>query len=278
LVPSTIASIWHRRNLHVAFLLFQAEQKESESVEKSFRETRTEDDDEANLESLTPDSEKFELGEDVYSLIFISPVCSVSFLFAASMIALKLTLFTLLAVDLLERSSEGGRFASEDPLIRATQFFLLPVAVAMQEDLIYVYTRIGNIRYDKTIMEKSPAAKEWKFALSFFLRFLDGSYSLIVNFVLLLITDDVLSLFLNFAALAFLQSLDDVAFSLAADGVLGDRMEDNCTIVKASSLPKRVGHWFSNSLDTILFLTTYGVMLTIYIYVFFLENSDDSEK
>jgi hypothetical protein len=75
-----------------------------------------------------------------------------------------------------------------------------------------------------------------------------------------------------------LQSIDDVAFSLAAHGYLGDRMEDNCTIVKTSSLPRRVGDWFTNSLDTILFLTTYGVMLAIYVYVIILEDSDDSEK
>jgi hypothetical protein len=125
-------------------------------------------------------------------------------------------------------------------------------------------------------MEKTPAATEWKFALSFLLRFLDGLYSLIINFVLLLITDEVLSLFLNFAALGFLQSLDDVAFSLAAHGYLGDRMEDNCTIVKNASLPRRVGDWFTNSLDTILFLTTYFVMLAIYIYVILLEDTPSS--
>jgi hypothetical protein len=47
----------------------------------------------------------------------------------------------------------------------------------------------------------------------------DGLYSLIINFVLLLITDEVLSIFLNFAALGFLQSIDDVAFHLAAHGM-----------------------------------------------------------
>jgi hypothetical protein len=245
------------------FPSFQAEKKAVEAAKERLSDTGSQDDDKDN--QFASELEHFELGEDVYSLIFISPVRSASFIFAAYMIALKLTLFTFLAIDLHERS--GGEFDSKAPLIRATQFFLLPVAVAMQEDLIYVYTRIANIRYDKRILEKSPAATERKFALSFLLRFLDGLYSLIINFVLLLITDDVLSLFLNFAALGFLQSIDDVAFSLAGNGYLGDRMEDNCTIVKTSSLPRRVGDWFTNSLDTVLFLTTYGVMLAIYVYV-----------
>lgn len=243
--------------------------------------------------------EEFELGEDVYSLIFISPICSPSFVFASYMIALKLVLFTFLAVDLYSRSN--GDFDDKTSLIRATQFFLLPVAIAMQSDLIHVYTRIANIRYDPSVMQVSPAATETKFALSFLLRFIDGLYSLIINFVLLLITDDVLSTFLNFAALGFLQSIDDVAFHLAAEGsckgqdgdamqmnfppinypshsstylhrflrtgFLGDRMERNCQIVKSTSLPRRVGDCLTNALDSVLFMTTYLVMLTIYVYV-----------
>jgi hypothetical protein len=218
-----------------------------------------------------PHLERFDLGEDVYSLIFIAPVCSASFWFAFYTVSLKLTLFTFLAIDLHEQS--GGQFDEKTALIRSTQFVLLPVAVALQEDLIHVYTRVANIRYDAKILERSPSATEWKFALSFILRFVDGLYSLIINFVLLLITGEVLSLFLNFAALGFLQSIDDIAFHFAANGYMGDRMEDNCIIVKTASLPRRVGDRFTNSLDSILFLTTYGVMLAIYIYILVDENT-----
>lgn len=192
------------------------------------------------------------------------------------MIILKLALFTFLAMDL--QKNTGGEFSQNDLLIRLTQFFLLPVAIAMQADLIYVYTRIANIRYDKKILEKSPYATEWKFALSFLLRFMDGLYSLIVTFVLLLVTDEVLSLFLNFAALQFLQNIDDIAFELASHGYLGDTMGDRCILVKQCSLPRRVGDRFTNSLDTILFLTTYSVMLAIYIYVIIVENTESGES
>ena len=81
-----------------------------------------------------------------------------------------------------------------------------------------------------------------------------------------------MSLFLNFAALGFLQSIDDVAFHLAANGYLGDKLEDICTLVKNSSLPRRVGDTFTNALDTVLFLTTYAVMLAIFAYVIFYEK------
>ena len=189
---------------------------------------------------------------------------------------IKIVLYSLLALDLWSQSS--GRFDEGNTLIRTTQFFLLPVAVALQEDLIHVYTRIANIRYDKRILQTSPAATEFKFALSFLLRFCDGLYSLIINFVLLLITDEVLALFLNFAALGFLQSIDDVAFHLAKHGYLGDRMEDNCVTVIESSLPRRVGDCFTNSLDTVLFVATYAVMVLIFAYVTILQNRDSSNN
>ena len=100
------------------------------------------------------EDERFDLGEDVYSLIFVSPICSASFWFSMYMIILKMLLFTFLALDLHDRSN--GRFDQKNFLIRCTQFFLLPVAVALQEDLIHVYTRIANIRYDPEIQQKSP--------------------------------------------------------------------------------------------------------------------------
>ena len=216
------------------------------------------------------DSQVFELGEDVYSLIFISPVCSGPFVFAMLTICLKLALFTFLAIDLAETAAESGSdfLAGETTLIRATEFCLMPVAVAIQEDLIYVYTRVANIRYDKTLTQKEETehATEFKFALSFLLRFLDGIYSLIINFTLLLITTEVLGIFLNFAALQFLQSIDDIAFQLAAHGYLGDTMEDFCKTVTRTTLPKRVGDSFTNALDSVLFFTTYAVMLAVWTF------------
>ena len=170
--------------------------------------------------------------------------------------------------------------SSERPLIRATQFCLMPVAIAIQEDLIYVYTRVANIKYDKTLPTKAETkdATEFKFALSFMLRFLDGIYSLIINFTLLLITTEVLGAFLNFAALQFLQSIDDIAFQLAAHGYLGDKMEDLCDVVTRTALPKRVGDSFTNSLDSVLFFTTYAVMLAVWTLSVVRTKQDDDEN
>ena len=68
-----------------------------------------------------------------------------------------------------------------------------------------VYSGISNVKYDPKALEISKYATYWKFNLSYFLRFADGVLSLSVNFGVMLETDDVLGVFLNFAALHFLQ-------------------------------------------------------------------------
>ena len=82
---------------------------------------------------------------------------------------------------------------------------------------------------------------------------------------------DVLSLFLNFAALGFLQSIDDVAFGLVANGYMGNRMESRADLVSNTTLPVRVGDGFTNSLDTILFFATMLMMYMIFAYLVLIE-------
>ena len=228
----------------------------------------------SEIDEMLEEEEEFEVGQDVYGLIFISPFISPSFIFASIIVCMKIALFSFLAADLTSRT-----LTKKDNLILATQFVLLPVAIALQEDLIYVYVRIANIRYDPILKETSPSATKAKFILSFMLRLLDGVYSLTVNFSLILTTETVLGIFLNFAALHFLQSIDDIAFELASEGFFGDRMETRCAVVKQTKMSRRVGDTFTNSLDTVLFMLTYSAMLSVWIYIsFFADSSVDSDE
>lgn len=222
------------------------------------------------------DDEGYEVGQDVYALIFVSPVCSFSFLYAWMVILLKYSLFLFLGIDMYQRNvddQQNGFLTEKSWLIRATQFLLLPIAIALQEDLIYVYTRIANIKYGHHVKEVAKDATKAKFTLSFVLRLLDGLFSLTINFVLIMTTDEVLALFLNFAALHFLQGIDDIFFQLGAEGFVGDGMEDRCKVVQDITMARRAGDPFTNSLDTILFVLTYLAMLAVWIYVFIHEEA-----
>ena len=208
----------------------------------------------------------YDLAEDVYAFITVAPVCSMPFVFACGVIGIKYVVYGTLLSGISFEDFDGA-----DKAATAVKFFLIPVAVAMQEDLMAVYAGVANARYDSKVLEISEHATKFKFSLSYLLRLLDGLFSLSVNFSVMLSTDEVLNVFLNFAALHFLQNIDDVFYALVEKGFFGDRMEHMSTVCKQISWPRRAGtnkfSEFLTNLDTILFALTLLICLVIYVFV-----------
>ena len=208
----------------------------------------------------------YDLAEDVYAFITVAPVCSMPFVFACGVIGIKYIVY----VTLLSGINFEDYFQDEKAAT-IVKFFLIPVAVAMQEDLMAVYAGVANARYDSKVLEISEHATKFKFGLSYLLRLFDGLFSLTVNFLVMLSTDEVLNVFLNFAALHFLQDIDDVFYALVEKGFFGDGMEHMSTVCRQISWPRRAGtnklSKFLTNLDTILFALTLVACTLIYIAV-----------
>ena len=215
------------------------------------------------------ENDRYELDEDVYSFIFVAPICSMPFLFSCYVVALKLIVFGILSTDI-----NYTGFVVDKASATVAKFFLIPVAIAMQEDLMKSYFCAANITYCPSILKISKSSTKGKLLFSLFLRTVDGIFSLAVNFFVMLTSDTVLSVFLNFAALQFLQSIDDVFYELVAQGFFGDGMEHMSTLCKRISFPRRTGNdnekkfcFFLriSHLDTIMFGFTFLICLAIYI-------------
>jgi hypothetical protein len=197
-----------------------------------------------------------EIHEDVYNMFFLSRVGGQAFYYAAYVWCLKMALYSFLAMDAYAQPNA----AETSSRVLAAQFLMLPVAVAMQQDLIATYYLIANLKYCPTVKVQNPDATKWKFHFANTARGIDGVYSLLVNFVILIKATEVLSLFLNFAALQFLTSIDDIALTLALNGYLTERLEEVAQNVKCAKLPKKRNEFYK-TLDSILFLTTYAALL-----------------
>ena len=204
------------------------------------------------------DDERYELYDDVYSMLFLAPQRSRVVLFSIFTYILKFLLFTFVAIDLFSDGYEGNRLnipSGVTPNVRAAQFFMVLVLVAMQEDLISSLA-LANVRYDPAIMKSYPGATKTKWILASILRLFDGIYALGINFCILIQASDVLGMFLNFAALHFLGSVDNVSFHLALDGYLGDHVESIAKAATEATLPMiQEGIW--RSFDTLGFLVLY---------------------
>jgi len=202
------------------------------------------------------------LDEDVYAFILVAPVISAPFLYAFGVILIKYLIYGVLLFGIEDNSDQ---YYTSVPKVQAVKFLLIPVAVAMQEDLIHVYAYAANLKYDEKVLKVSPSATRAKLLLSMLLRVTDGLLSLSVNFLVMLQThDSVRQVFLNFAALHFLQSIDDVFFLLLQKGFFGDEMElltSDCTKV---SFPRRKTDGVTKKFDTVLFTLTLVVLIAIY--------------
>lgn len=220
----------------------------------------------------------YDLPEDVYSFITVAPICSAPFLFACGVIGIKYIVYGTLLMGLkykefrlTEDDYEGPGIGNDAKISIAVKFFLIPVTVAMQEDLMAVYAGLANARYDPKVTEISDAATKTKFAIAYFLQLIDGLLSLTVNFLKMFSTPDILDVFLNFAALHFLQDIDDVFYALVEKGFFGDDMEHMATVCKQISWPRRAGtnefSQFLTNLDSILFGSTFLICVGLYIFI-----------
>jgi len=205
-----------------------------------------------------------DINDDVYNMFFLSRLGGQAFWYAIYIFGLKLTLYVFLANDAFD--VEQPTDVSVEVLV--TQFFMLPVAVAMQDDLIATYYLVANIKYSPMVKMEATHATKWKFHVANLCRGIDGMFSLLVNFVILLKATEVLSLFLNFAALQFLQTIDNIALRLCAEGYLSDRLEIVANQVTTVRLPNKNNQLY-RSMDSILFLSTFGALLIAWAVIHF---------
>jgi hypothetical protein len=218
-------------------------------------------------------SEYVSIHDDVYNMFFLSHCCGQAFYYAAYVFSLKIALYTFLALDVMDESiwnaGVGGEVSGK---VLAAQCLMLPVAVAMQEDLIATYYLLANIKYCHTVRLKNPDARKWKYNVANFARGVDGMFSLIVNFVVLLKADSILPMFLNFAALQFLQTIDNIALQLAASGFLTERLEEVALAVKDCRLPKKHNVYYK-ALDSVFFISTVCLLFVAWMVIIFAETT-----
>ncbi|OEU14928.1 hypothetical protein FRACYDRAFT_262141 [Fragilariopsis cylindrus CCMP1102] len=218
----------------------------------------------------------YDLAEDVYAFLFVAPVGSGPFCFALYVITVKVIIYGILMGDINFLDVTGGSKSAT-----AAKFFLIPVALSMQTDLMHSFFCMANITYCPSVLKISAYATKQKLLFSFGLRTMDGIFSLAVNFFLMLITTTTLNVFTNFAALYFLQDIDDVFYRLVELGFFGDKMEHLSTICKSITFPRRTGvdnerHYWGyfriTHLDSIMFVLVFLALLILYaafiIYIY----------
>ncbi|KAL7464153.1 hypothetical protein ACHAXS_004486 [Conticribra weissflogii] len=166
-----------------------------------------------------PDEELADLSLDVYNMFFLSDVPSQAFFYSIAVLITKMSLYFFLLLDLtLNKQFPFERNIDVNAVVKLAQLFLIPVSIMMQEELQTTFYIYGNLEYTPEILNRHPGAHLWKYYVSHLARFVDGFLFLFINTMVMLQTVEVLSTFLNFAALMFLQTIDNVALQVCLDG------------------------------------------------------------
>jgi hypothetical protein len=178
------------------------------------------DDGSNNTNDRKNDENVFNLQQDIFTLLFISPFTSISFLYAFVIYSFQMSILCLAVVSLLRDTPDGNPwriplFITWD--VRLAQFLALMVSVFTARDIIQVLD-IFQIQYSENIKNIFPKAHLYKWYVSAFLRLAEGVLSLFVAFCFIIQSTDVLDLFLDFAVVQFVGELNDVGFYLAEKG------------------------------------------------------------
>lgn len=152
-----------------------------------------------------------ELHEDTYSFILASPLCGYSFslgilVFFTQMVVFLLMLWSLTGYDPEGNPQSGNTFGipvNVDPEVRLAQMVALAFTVVTQTDVIKgldLMRLIGN----ESFKEAVPHHHTWRIILCIVTPLLEGSVGILVSFILIVTSETVFYLLLNFTAMAFL--------------------------------------------------------------------------
>ena len=184
------------------------------------------------------------LSEDTFGFLMAAPTASTSFALGMGVLLFQFALYLLMGGNLIDfeagiNESGGNLFgipANVTSAVWLAQIVAIVIAVVMQDD---IRTGIDMLRegYGEGMQAVFPNSSRTKFALSVFARLFAGALGLFVNFLLIVSSETVIDLLLNFTALAFVGQLDEVAFFLAKQGFSGRECLKQATMISEAEYP-----------------------------------------
>jgi len=159
-------------------------------------------------------------------------------------------------------------------MVKMTQVLSLLVFVVFPESSLQdVATAIHMFSWSST----DTGHQLWSLRLSCSLKLFQGILAIIAMWLLVMTSDRVVDIILNFTAINFISNIDDLAFELAGSGVFGPAVKEEVSnISEHAKLPacvhrERKDVWYWRVMAT-TFLFLFGFMIFVFV------NQDSSEK
>jgi len=202
------------------------------------------------------------LTENAYSLIYTSDVGSPAFYFGL-FFSLFQSMFPILAlINLInEKPNLFSVPYNIDNEVIVAGIFCIIISVPTFPDLLDSIERFHEGYDEESALKQSSGATRTKWLLAFFLQLVIGCMFQFVIFILIIQSNQVIGMSLNFAALGFITEIDDVSFSLAKRGYFPESVQKACEEVTKHKTPNHKSLWFRRIcllLITTILLAGYG--------------------
>ena len=162
--------------------------------------------------------------------------------------------------DQSKDSFNGGSFipANASVMVRMTQFVAVLSFVVIGGDSLHDFT--------EAVMDfpRSCNRKYVWLQVSCVLRGLQGLLACVTAILLVVTSNDVIDIVLNFAAIHFISSFDDTAYQLAESGCYGKTLQQTTETIKQKTLPQYIFRYINPMCSESLYLiavTILGVVL-----------------
>eukprot|EP00985_Skeletonema_marinoi_P013775 scaffold6873_cov72-Skeletonema_marinoi.AAC.2 len=183
------------------------------------------------------------LCEDTFSFLIYSHVRSRAFFLATFVFLFQIAIYVVLAIDIINASDPNNPLkfpVNVEGAVRAAEFLAIVVAIITQDDLRKAVNLLRD-GFDQNLVNAHEGATTKKWILSIVLRGSEGFFGLFLTFLLIMQSDTVIELLLNFLAMGFVGQLDDVVFVLTREGFLGKALQKDakklsCTFYNVSHL------------------------------------------
>jgi len=213
-----------------------------------------------------------DLSDDIYSIIYTARSCSAAFWFAVFIFLFQMTVISLILTDLIDRYNHFNPLQIPPGVVtevRIAQCLALLLSVAMQQDIITSLIFLHN-GYNDDVLKSVPSANFQKWLLAGICQFIAGSSLLVALFILMMQSTEVISLFLNFAALHFVSEIDNVGFAMANLGFISDSVQAETKRVMELKVPSRST---SNVFRRVMLLVVIIALMAGYTYVVICQRS-----
>ncbi|CAB9517477.1 Neurogenic locus notch homolog protein 4 [Seminavis robusta] len=212
------------------------------------------------------------LPEDVFSLLYVCKPCGFTCIYCILVFMVQASIIFLIMADLLKNGTAHNPLSVPPGVnveVTLAQAVSMLLAVSTQTNLLTAISRMSlGQSYDHAyVLTMNPNATHADYWISTILQMFVGLAMLVDSFILNMQSTSVLTLMLNFAALAFISEVQQTFFWIAKNGYISRTVEEDTRLVTNFQIPRHF-HKASNPylpyLKRVLFGLITGLLLFFY--------------